>query len=529
MYTLTIVDTNYIYYTASLIPLTKIVPYSSGLTLQRITTTVGLSTNVYINGNLPASIPLMSVLFNGYNVALNGQSFNTSLGTIINSNNVSDTTTVPITIKNSDYIAYSNSLPYTPLLTPQNLTAFMSLQLPSTIYINQNISASLSLSNTTLTYLSISIPSFFQSINFCCIDSSCSQSNILSCSYSAGASNSLIELYLKSGQVVSNVTIGLTALSYQATFLNFQMIITSALPSASIKLNYNISVVALSMTSSLILSNWQVNTLNTYTLNVQAITRAGYLIIVPPYFIGTQLTVKDTVSTSTLMINGVVTTLPLSMSTGQSFIFLPMNGSTCNISFVMNSITNPINNQPFSFIIQQAQDQSLTYIYGYNNITFAMKVFDTVVISSAVRNVTKVGIATSVTMNITTPSYSDQMIITFPSSQLYTSTNCQVMTSNSNSLPCSVLSSNSILTTNVPGTTTYLVTGMINQISFDSTTAQDLITATIGNPYTRASTVTNSTTYINPQLTMGAVTLNSVTSSNFISLSTTTLTYNISL
>jgi len=70
---------------------------------------------------------------------------------------------------------------------------------------------------------------------------------------------------------------------------------------------------------------------------------------------------------------------------------------------------------------------------------------------------------------------------------------------------------------------------MINQISFDSTTAQDLITATIGNPYTRASTVTNSTTYINPQLTMGAVTLNSVTSSNFISLSTTTLTYNISL
>jgi hypothetical protein len=334
---------------------------------------------------------------------------------------------------------------------------------------------------------------------------------------------------LKGSQIVSNITVGLSSLSYQATFPNSKVTVTSALPSASFTFNYNLSVLALSMSSTLLLSNWQVNTPNTYTLNIQTIARVGSLVIVPPSFISTQLLATNTPSTSTLTINGTPKTFSLTNNQGQSSILLPMDGTKSNITLTMNSITNPINNQPYSFVVQQAQDLSLTYIYGYNNISFSMKIFDPITLSSAVRNVTKVGMATTVIMNITTPSYTDQMIITFPASQLFTTTNCQITSSSSNLLPCSVLSSNSILTNNVPGNATYTVTGMVNQMAFDSTTTNDLITVTIGNPYTRASTVSTTTTYINPQLTMGAITLNAVSSSNFVALSTTTLTYNVSL
>lgn len=258
----------------------------------------------------------MSVLFNGYNVAISGQSFNTSLGNIVNSNNVSDTTPVPIIIKNSDYIAYSNSLQYTPSLTPQTLTSFISLQMPSTISINQNVSAYVSLSNNNLNYLSIVFPSFFQTVNFCCIDSSCSQTYILNCSFSTTTSNSLVEIYLNSNQVVSNVTLGLTALNYQALFPNSSVTITTALPSASIKLNFNISVLALTLTSSLFLSNWQVNTNNNYTLTLKTIPKVGYLNIIPPSFITTQLTATSSSSTSTLTINGAVSNFPISNNNG---------------------------------------------------------------------------------------------------------------------------------------------------------------------------------------------------------------------
>lgn len=158
-----------------------------------------------------------------------------------------------------------------------------------------------------------------------------------------------------------------------------------------------------------------------------------------------------------------------------------------------------------------------------------MKVFDAITVFSALRNVTKVGIATSVTLNITTPTYSDQMIITFPSTQLYATSACSILNSNNNSLPCSVISNNSILTTSVPGNSNLVITGLINQVAFDLATANDLVTVTIGNPYTRASTTPNSTTFLSPQLTMGTITLNSFSSSNLVCLRPTTLTLNISL
>ena len=51
----------------------------------------------------------------------------------------------------------------------------------------------------------------------------------------------------------------------------------------------------------------------------------------------------------------------------------------------------------------------------------------------------------------------------------------------------------------------------------------------IGSPYTRAATVPGTSTYITPQLTLGAITMNAVTSSSLILLSSTNLVYNFTI
>jgi len=96
-----------------------LVPYSLGVNLQRIVTTVGMNTNL-----------------NNQNVTVSGQSFNVSLGMMINKNSTNDNTLLPVVIQNNDYIAFSAQLQVKPALTPQNLTQFVSLNIPTNMSIN---------------------------------------------------------------------------------------------------------------------------------------------------------------------------------------------------------------------------------------------------------------------------------------------------------------------------------------------------------------------------------------------------------
>lgn len=162
------------------------------MNLQRIVTTVGLATNIYLNGNLPTSIPSLSVAFNGNTYSISGNNFNISLGSITNNKNASDSSTYPIAIKNNDYIAYNSNLGISPSLTTQNLTSFIGFNMPSTVNITSNFNLNVNLNQTLLTYLSIKTPSFYKSLSGCCIDSTCSQNFIQSCTYSQQSAYSLI-------------------------------------------------------------------------------------------------------------------------------------------------------------------------------------------------------------------------------------------------------------------------------------------------------------------------------------------------
>jgi hypothetical protein len=113
-----------------------LVPYSLGVNLQRIVTTVGMNTNLYLVGQLPINIPIMNTLVNNQNVTVSGQSFNVSLGMMINKNSTNDNTLLPVVIQNNDYIAFSAQLQVKPALTPQNLTQFVSLNIPTNMSIN---------------------------------------------------------------------------------------------------------------------------------------------------------------------------------------------------------------------------------------------------------------------------------------------------------------------------------------------------------------------------------------------------------
>ena len=95
-----------------------------------------------------------------------------------------------------------------------------------------------------------------------------------------------------------------------------------------------------------------------------------------------------------------------------------------------------------------------------------MTQLDEVTVASAVRNVTKIASEVAITMQITTPSYTGDMVISFPSSQVFTSSNCTVTSGNS-SLSCTVLNSHMILTQNVAGNASYVVKGLFNQLSYN--------------------------------------------------------------
>lgn len=101
-----------------------------------------------------------------------------------------------------------------------------------------------------------------------------------------------------------------------------------------------------------------------------------------------------------------------------------------------------------------------------------MALFDPITAHSAIRNDTKVGTPVTLTLNITAPAYTDQMVIKFPSSQLKTETTCHVF-ANSQNVPCSVINSSAILTDNIAGNGEYVITGLTNQLYFSSSAQYD--------------------------------------------------------
>ncbi len=132
-YTVTIVDQDFIYFQSAVTPDSPLTPINSGITLQRIVATVALSTQVYLNGSFPASVPPMTMGFMGQNYQIVSQNFNVSLGNVTNSQDVSDASTVQLTVSNADVIAFKGALGYTPALVPQELTDLASLTAPATL------------------------------------------------------------------------------------------------------------------------------------------------------------------------------------------------------------------------------------------------------------------------------------------------------------------------------------------------------------------------------------------------------------
>ena len=214
-----------------------------------------------------------------------------------------------------------------------------------------------------------------------------------------------------------------------------------------------------------------VNAVNTYTLSIQPMTQNGFMAIALPTFIISQLSSGQNAAHS-LTIDGSVSNIGLTVTSPN--LKIPVTSTTTNITLTLTSITNPNDNQPFTFNIEQASDSSLTKIYGRKNYNVKMNKFDPVTVVSAKRSATKVGIAVDLTINITTPQYSGAMIINFPTSQIYTQTNCSI-TVNSQVKTCSIINSTAIETTNVMGNGVYVIKGLMNQLSFSSASQFDKI------------------------------------------------------
>jgi hypothetical protein len=268
-------------------------------------TTVDTSTNLYLHGTLPTNLPSLSVSFNGVSYSVPGGTFNISLGTMTNSNNISDSSTYPIVIRNTDFTAFSTSLPISPSLTPQTFTALTSITLPSVVNVSSIFNITASLNSPSLTYLSIRTGSYFKSLTKCCIDAACTQTSIKSCTLAQNGGN-FIELWLTAPQTLTSIIFQVVALDYQSTFTNQTLSVTSALPTAFTTTTSNLTITAANIFSSLAVLNWKVNSLNTYTVSIQPIAKAGYMQITLPSFISTQLAAGNGNAAFTLTINGTI-------------------------------------------------------------------------------------------------------------------------------------------------------------------------------------------------------------------------------
>ena len=107
-YQLTIMDNNFIYLSGLITPIEALVPYKTGLSLQRIITTVDQPTNLFIHGNFPIDIPNMMITFRGNNYPIIDKTFNISLGSITNNHSISDSSLYSIRVQNNEFLAYSN-------------------------------------------------------------------------------------------------------------------------------------------------------------------------------------------------------------------------------------------------------------------------------------------------------------------------------------------------------------------------------------------------------------------------------------
>ena len=210
---MTIRDTNYIYFQSTVTPSDQLVPYNAGVSLERMVTTVGISSAIYLNGVFPSVVPQMNVGFNSNTFSLSGSSFNVSLGNVTNPQNVADVAKIPILIKNADLIAFEGSLGYTPLLTPQILTAFSNLTVPASLNVAETVNITVKLSNYSISTLELTLPPFFDTLGQCCIDSSCGKTHITSCGMTAGTNNK-INLVLTSPQMLSTLVFTVTAINY---------------------------------------------------------------------------------------------------------------------------------------------------------------------------------------------------------------------------------------------------------------------------------------------------------------------------
>lgn len=85
------------------------------------------------------------------------------------------------------------------------------------------------------------------------------------------------------------------------------------------------------------------------------------------------------------------------------------------------------------------------------------------------------------------------------------------------------------MTSSLAGINRYTITGLQNQKYFSASNTQDLLSAQIGTPYTKATSIATSSIFVSPQLTLGSIVVNSMLSSSSVMLSSTKLTYNITI
>jgi len=378
---------------------------------------------------------------------------------------MSDSSTTNITIKNSQLIAFSSALQYSPQLTPRNLTAFSSFIIPDQLMVSKDVNLTVVLNSYAALTISLATPIFYATLNKCCIDLECSQNNVQSCVLTNTGNENKIVLTLKNSQNLTTVYFTVTTISYQATFTNKTAKIVTGLPSAQFDQHLSLAVTATPLISTLTIGSLMINTVNSYTLYVEPAKQSGYLGISLPSFAISQLSTQN--NSYNLTVNGSLYALTVDVSSSYSFV-IPVGSTTNNITLVMPNITNPPNSEPFPLYIHQSSDTAFSQIYAQKLYTVQMTQFDPITLHTASRNETKVALSTSITLNITTPTYTDQIVINFPTSQIMTSETCSVSVGGVD-MGCTVLNSTAIATnSNVAGNAAYVINGLTNQLYFNS-------------------------------------------------------------
>lgn len=204
------------------------------------------------------------------------------------------------------------------------------------------------------------------------------------------------------------------------------------------------------------------------------------------------------------------------------------------IEIIVSQVSNPENNKPFTFAIEQYEANNRSRVYAYGEAEVKMTELDLITVTQAERNTSKILDNIEMKLEIETPDYEGKtMRIKFSPGQVKVleSELCKLFLDGEEQnvgIDPEEITNDIYIMHSWAGKHEYLISGCLKNSEFSETPEEeDKIYISLDEPHQVAETTPESTVFITPLTTTGALAFSNLESSSNKRLSYTTISFTI--